>query len=76
MEIKVPKQYNNIQFFKMNSSGRYDSLQYFFTGNSIKTVLEVSTVIMRKKRKFFCTSEVKEPIVSNKIICKVRTQTV
>lgn len=41
-------------------------------GNSIKTVLEVSTVIMRKKRKFFCTGEVKEPIVNNKIICKVR----
>ncbi|KOB53559.1 Uncharacterized protein OBRU01_25951, partial [Operophtera brumata] len=31
-------------------------------GNSIKTVLEVSTIIMRKKRKFFCTGEVKEPI--------------
>ncbi|XP_073950243.1 uncharacterized protein [Choristoneura fumiferana] len=41
-------------------------------GNSIKTVLEVSTVIMRKKRKFFCTGEVKEPIVNNKIICKDR----
>lgn len=41
-------------------------------GNSIKTVLEISTVIMRKKRKFFCTGEVKEPIVNNKIICKVR----
>lgn len=26
---------------------------------------------MRKKRKFFCTGEVKEPIVDNKIICKV-----
>lgn len=42
-------------------------------GNSIKTVLEISTVIVRKKRKFFCTGEVKEPIVNNKIICKVRT---
>ncbi|XP_047524421.1 uncharacterized protein LOC125062484 [Pieris napi] len=41
-------------------------------GNSIKTVLEISTVIMRKKRKFFCTGEVKEPIVNNKIICKDR----
>lgn len=41
------------------------------SGNSIKTVLEVSTLIMRKKRKFFCTGEVKEPIVNNKIICKV-----
>ncbi|VVC86280.1 unnamed protein product [Leptidea sinapis] len=27
---------------------------------------------MRKKRKFFCTGEVKEPIVNNKIICKDR----
>ncbi|CAG9138093.1 unnamed protein product [Plutella xylostella] len=40
-------------------------------GNSIKTVLEVSTVIMRKRRKFFCTGEVKEPIINNKIICKL-----
>lgn len=44
------------------------------SGNSIKTVLEISTVIMRKKRKFFCTGEVKEPIVNNKIICKVCKQ--